>query len=155
VLLFVPAAVHGRLSARACRYTEHDGFSAVLEEIAGQIRPGDLVVADHFRWGTPLRLLHGIPVINGEMWWAPGDRRRMDKALEVLARWRSQGHSIRFLTSTTNSVGLYPSPVAPVRLDWTSGPWMDRDIIHSRRARSFERREKERVFQLYTWEQGR
>lgn len=150
-LLLGLLALHAGTAVRAWSFTEHDGLTRVLAEVAEQTAPEDIIVADHFRWGTPLRFLYGRTVINGELYLQDPDPRRMRKALDVLRRFARQGRTVRFLTSTEAGLGVFPAAPESVRLDWASPPWLDREIIHSARARRFETKQKARIFRLYTW----
>lgn len=152
-LLLLAAVLGGnaRGAWHAWRMTEYNGLSAVLAEAARRIGPGDVVVADHFRWGTPLCFLYDRQVVNGELFFADRHPDRMQNALRVLARMAREGHPVRFLTSTEAGLRIFPVPVAPARLDWESAPWTMRETVHSPRAIALEQREKSKRFRLYTW----
>lgn len=151
LLLAATLGSNARGAWRAWRLTEYDGLSVALTEAARHIGPADIVVADHFRWGTPLCFLHDKQVVNGELFFADRHPDRMRNALRVLARMAREGHPVRFLTSTETGLRIFPVPVEPVRLDWESTPWTMRETIHSPRATALEQREKSKRFRLYTW----
>jgi hypothetical protein len=151
LVCLLPLAWHGRSAAKAWSDTEHDGLTGLLAEVADRTKPGDIIVADHFRWGTPLRFLYDRTVINGELFLDPRKFGRMPQALQVLASLGAQGHRIRFLVSTEADIGVFPVTPSPVTLDWESPEWRDREVVHSPRARRVELKEKTRRFRLYTW----
>ena len=151
-ILAAPLALHGRASAVAWSATEHDGLTEVLAGAAEQTRPDDIIVADHFRWGTPLRFLFDRTVINGELYLDELQFGRMRDALEVLARAAADGRRIRFLVSTERGLDVFPVVPSPARLDWESPEWLDREVIQSPRARTVEVKQKPRRLRLYTWE---
>ena len=147
-------ALNARTAWAAWSRTEFNGASRAIAEIAAQVGPDDIVVADHFRWGTPLRFLHGRNVVNGELFHAAGGRARFAAALGTLERLRREGRRIRFLTSTEEKLAIYPVDVGPATADWTSEPFVFSEIAHHPRARGFTLREKEKVFTLFTWQSG-
>ncbi|HOW96857.1 MAG TPA: hypothetical protein P5567_06850 [Kiritimatiellia bacterium] len=151
-ILAVPLAAHGRAAATAWSATEHDGLTEVLAGAAERTRPDDIIVADHFRWGTPLRFLFDRTVINGELYLDTRRFSRMQDALQVLARLAAKGHRIRFLVSTERGLDVFPVVPSPTRLDWESSEWQDREVVQSPRARAVEVKQKPRRLRLYTWE---
>ncbi len=152
LLCLLPAAAHAREAWHAWSVTEHDGLTGVLAQVADRTAPGDLVVADHFRWGTPLRFLYGRTVINGELFLDTRFNARMPEALAVLRSMAAEGARVRFLVSTGQDLGVYPVNPGPARLDWSSPDWPDREIVHGPRARGVAAKERTRSFRLYTWE---
>lgn len=152
LLCLLPAAAHAREAWRAWSITEHDGLTGVLARVADRTAPGDLIVADHFRWGTPLRFLYGRTVINGELFLDTRFNARMAEALAVLRSMAAKGARVRFLVSTGQDLEVYPVNPGPARLDWSSPEWLDREIVHGPRARGVAAKERLRSFRLYTWE---
>ncbi len=144
-------AATGTRSWKAWSCTEFDGASAVLEKVAAQIEPNDIVVADQFRWGTPLRFIYGKRILNGELFHAEPGSDRMRRALAALDRLRGEGYRIRFLTSTADGMGVFPEPVEPVTRDWTAPPFLLRDLAHSSDKPGFRMRERTKEFGLFTW----
>ncbi len=141
-----------RQSRAAWSATEFNGASSMLAAIANQVGVNDVVVADHFRWGTPLRFIYGKSVVNGELYYAgQGDPVKMKQALDALRQLRASGKRIRFLTSTERELGVYPIPVAPVSKDWTGAPLTYREVAHHPRGSTFPMKEKTKVFNLFTW----
>jgi hypothetical protein len=108
-------------------------------------------VADHFRWATPLRFIYGKPVLSGEVFCGERDAGRMRRALSALQRLRDEGHRIRFLTSTSDRLSVFPERIIGVELDWTAPPFKLRDVAHSRDHTGFQMRERDKEFSLFTW----
>lgn len=136
----------------AVHATEYDGATAALAPVIAALGPRDVVVADHFWWGAPIRFLTHIPVINGELFWAAedeGDRQRL--AMRVLRRLHQEGWRIRLLTSTEQGLDLYPLPWTTARLDVEGGSWRARELLQHPRARRYQMRERLRRFRLFTW----
>lgn len=148
-LLGLALAGSARLSWHAVRGTEYDGLSAQLAEVAAQIGPRDLVIADHFKWGMPLLLLHGKHVLDGSKFYGENGAVVMADGLIALERMKGLGWRVRFLTSTGDGLEVYPRGIPGVHQVWTSSPLDVREIIHSARARDFVLREKHLVFRLY------
>ncbi len=136
---------------RAWTVTEYNGLSRRLSEIAERLAPGDIVVADHFVWGTPLRFIHGIPVVNGELYIEPVAQDKFERALTVLRRLHGEGRVIRFLTSTERGLGVYPVEMQRMELDWESAPYDYAIVAHGPATRDFRPRPRHKEFRLYTW----
>lgn len=136
---------------------EYVGISQHLGEVAEQIQPEDLVVADHFLWSTPLRLIHGKNVINGEVLWQedtsdlhhrPRDE-RFEKAMTVLRRFQAEGKTIRFLSSTDKLTNVYPGEI-PATQDWQGAPIDYTLIAHHNRTAGFKHHNRRKRFTLHT-----
>ncbi|MFH0878548.1 MAG: hypothetical protein V2A34_02435 [Lentisphaerota bacterium] len=140
-----------RQTAAAWKTTEYNGLSDVLANVAAQLGPEDVVVADHFLWATPLRIIYDRPMVNGELYLDPLMAPSLRKALNVLASWRKEGTRIFFLTSTDRGLDVFPTKIGPVSMVWTSGPFQEQIIRHHKNAGGFTLREKSRVFRLYAW----
>lgn len=151
LLAAAPAVLAAPTAMAACRATEFDGLTRSLAGAAVRIEPGDLVVADHFRWGTPLRLLFGAPIVNGELFWdRDGGAARWTNALPVLRRLQQQGRRVRVFAGTDEGLSLFPGVPADLKPDWTSGPWPCTEVMQHPRAKQFKTVEKVREFRLYT-----
>jgi hypothetical protein len=148
-VLGVVLAGTARLSWHALRGTEYDGLSVRLAEVAQQIGPRDLVVSDHFKWGTPLLLLHGKHVLDGSKFYGKGGAAVMEEGITALARLKGSGWRVLFLTSTSSGLEVYPRAIPDAVPVWSASPFTVKEIIHSARARDFELREKTVVFTLY------
>lgn len=144
VAIQVPAA------RTAWSATEYNGLDATLRAIASRIEPGDIVVADHFKWATPLKRIYEREVLNGEVWCSPprpDDLARAMIRLQYMASAR--GGRILVLTSTEKQLEVFPSGLPATRLLWTAPAWSYREVVHSARARVVEARAKEKVFRLH------
>lgn len=141
----------GQSSDRAWRYTEYNGVSAVLEDIAEQIGANDVVIADHPWWGTPLALMHGKKMLDGKRLWSDESGERMKTALRAFERMAKNETRIRFLTSTGDGIEIYPIDSTAVTLDWTSSEVTFQEVIQHPRADEFALRTKTKTFRLYTW----
>lgn len=138
-------------SWHAWNRTEYDGLSAALTEIAEQVGPEEIVVVDHPWWGTPLRFLHGVRILNARPFYARDEGPTMSAGLAALEHLRNEGANIRFLTSTERGLDVYPLDPGKVELDWTSETVNIDEIIHHKRMSDFKIKHKTRVFRLYTW----
>lgn len=134
----------------AWRHTEFDGVSARVQDVAGQLAPGDVVVTDHQWWAAPLWFLHQQQVLNGMVLWEERDESLREPACAALRELASKGHRIRFLTSTADGMSIFRVPLG-TRLDWSSEPFTFQEIQHHRSARGFAARTRTREFRLYTW----
>jgi hypothetical protein len=133
----------------AWRNTEYNGISKPLAEIASLVGERDVVVADHFQWGTPLMFVYGRQVLNGERIW----ERKNPDALPMLSQLKQQGFKIWFLASTEEGMNIFGfNPALPVNLKWTSTTIAYREIIHHRTSTDFPMRERTVQFRLYLWE---
>ena len=133
----------------AWRSTEYDGISEPLADIADQVSERDIVVADHFQWGTPLMFVYGRQVLNGERIWAQEN----PDALPLLERLKQQGFKIWFLASTDEGMDIFGfNPALAVKLKWTSTTIAYREIMHHRTSTDFPMREQTVQFRLYLWE---
>ncbi len=149
VLLTVLPAT--RQAYRAWSQTEYDGISGALAQIAGRLHPDDIVVADHFKWGTSLALIHGRHVLNGERLWAKRDEYVIARGVEALRRMASEGRRIRFVTSTKAGLTLYRWPMDGIEPDWQAPPITHTEFIHHPRANTYAQRTNQVHFAIYTW----
>lgn len=108
LLLLGALGISARQSWRAWSHTEYNGVSSVLARIADQIDERDIVVADHFWWGTPSPLYYGKQVLNGEPLWRYRDSGRMQIAMNHLAKQHRTGQKIWFLTSSPKRIDIFP-----------------------------------------------
>ena len=151
ILLTAGAVQAARLSRQAALATDFNGLSEIVAQIAEQLPPDAVVVADHFRWSTPLRMLHGVPVLNGEVLWADFDADRMGSAMQALERLQRAGWDVQFLTSTSEGLAPYRGMVEGARLRWESGP-VDLADVHDHPSQSgFRLQARTKEFRLYDW----
>jgi hypothetical protein len=158
VALLVMTGLSAPKAWDAVRVSEYAGLSPHLRAVAAQIGPRDLVVADHFLFSTPLRMITGKMVINGEVLWmeegadayhqAAADR--FAAALPVLERFRSAGWTIRFLSSTDKLLSVYPAALSVVQ-DWQGESFSYEVVAHHAKATRFKVKPRTKQFTLYTW----
>jgi len=149
-LLALPGLVlQAPLTREAWRSSEYDGTRLALQQVAAQVQAGDLVVADHFMWATPLALAHGVHVLNAE----PLLARRGDpaQARRFLASQAANGARVVFLASTASGLDEWPAFFRSARPFGDPVPLAYRERVQHRSNRSFECREKSRLLQLYAW----
>jgi len=152
LLLILLLSSAGR-SLQAWRSREYGGIAAALDEAAARVGSDDVLVADHFWWGTPLSLAYGRPVLNGERIW----RRRMEAgeaaeakiALGALERLREQGRRVLVLTSTAAGLGVFPDGAFESREIWRRPPLDVREMTHRRRPEGFAMRTRTFEFRLH------
>lgn len=138
------------LSYSAWNAAEHRGALRALEQLAVQLRPDDLVVADHFRWATPLALTMGFRALNAEPMLAGlGDAHAAARGLAESNR------RVILFTSTKRGLDAWPNPFRtarplqdPIRLE-------TRERIQHRSHRAFQTRARDYTLQLHEWEPPR
>ena len=138
-----------RTTARAVGCTEFNGLSNVLAQAARHIAPQDIVVADHFKWGTPLRFLYGCQVLNGEVLWEDAEAERRRAAFSILEKTRREGRRLLHFTSTADGLQVYHIPLPQAVEIWSSGPVEIRELHHHPEQRSFEPKTGRKLFRLY------
>jgi hypothetical protein len=151
VLLFVSVLMNGPLIRGAWKYTEYNGISVEIENAAAQIEPDDIVVADHPWWGTPLALIHGRQVLNGQHL-NPGRNGWGETALAgaaALKRLRSEGHTVKFLTSTEDKLSPYPFSADDFHLQWSSDTFQAKEVMHHPKNIDYKQRQREWTFRVY------
>ena len=131
---------------------DYAGITNLIEALTEKLEPGDVVVADDPRWGTPLFLGEGIDVLNGKHLWENRDADKRTAQLAVLKRLESTGRRIVWLTSTPMTIGLYPEDL-PVR-DTLLENWelSYQVIIHSQQANRYARNKITQPFGLFVVE---
>lgn len=140
-------------SVAACRVGDYRGLSELLLDLDAQLEPGDVVVADDPRWGTPLLLAHGRDVLDGKRLWESAEPGFQADYLRMLRRLqREEGRRVLWLTSTEAGLGVYPLDIGPVAPVFEDLPFSYRTVVHSARADHFEARDNPRVFGLYEWQ---
>lgn len=150
-----PALLLGVFIANAslCRHAwstpDYEGVSKQLNEVAKHIGDRDIVIADHFRWGTPLALAYGRNVINGERIWAGRDPVRVRHAVSLVQQHTGNNGNVYFLTSTPGALDVYLDAIPETEKVWSAKPWTTRRIEHHRNNRSFATREVAATFQLF------
>jgi hypothetical protein len=136
---------------RAWTSTDYHGSAAAIETLARELEPGDVVVADSPRWGTPLALAYDFSVLNGKRLWYKQDADGMAPGLATLGRLHHLGYRIRFLTSTEEGLGVFPGTVGKTRELWAGEPATFLLTTQSAGARDFVRSEVTHRFRIFTW----
>lgn len=154
LLLLVPAAIQSaRLSRAAFRVGDYAGFGQLVRSLEQRIGPGDVVVADDRRWGTPLLLAAGRDVVNGEFLWASEDPASQRNYVETLQRLRAAtGRRVLWLTSTDKQLGIYPVGLGEAGPPLAEIPYAYRTVIHSRRGDGFADEPHARTLRLFEWD---
>ena len=131
--------------AASCRL-KPDALNVALETLAAQLRPDDLVVADHFRWGTPLALAQGFTVLNAKPLLAGhGDAER---AATFLAQ---TGRRVVLFSSTSAGLAAWPAVFRDARPLHDAIPLEIRERIQHRSNRGFDTRARTAVLQAAEW----
>jgi hypothetical protein len=121
---------------------EYQGLSFLLRDVARNIPRDASVICDHFVWGTPLRMIHGVDVLDGD--WLR-ENKTINRGLAALT---GQG-DVYVLTSVPSGsewVDLV-SPTASLVKEW---PPFSYSVMKSHdRVRAFEAVGKSKVFRLY------
>lgn len=136
---------------RAWSATEYDGISVQLERIAGEFGPRDVILADRFCYGIPLRFIHGRAVLNGERLVELTGADRIRRAAGILKRLHDEGWRIRFLTSTTAGMDIFPFRLKALRTDFQSEPFTLSEVFHEAYVRDYAMRTLERQWMISTW----
>jgi len=137
-------------SLDAMRHTELQGLADVMSDIANQIGDEDVVIADHFRWGTPLTLIHGKRVLNGELLWTEPDETRTKHAFAAFRAWHDQGRRVVFVTSTPKGLAVFPGAVHGTAV-WSSGEVDLTELNHHRDQTGFSTRSRTKEFTVWEW----
>ncbi len=155
VLLIALVYINGARIKNAASSTQYEDASEILQMVAAQISDDEIIVVDHSWWGTPLTFIYGKQVLNGQYFF---ERRKsegketMSTALNALRRFREQGYTVKFLTSTrTAALDIYPIKVSPATLEWESEQLSLDEIKHSSRAYDYKQNKKKMKFRLFTF----
>ncbi|HMP77300.1 MAG TPA: hypothetical protein PKE12_13480 [Kiritimatiellia bacterium] len=134
-------------AARAAwRSTEYDGAAAALDALALHLHPDDLVVADHFRWGTPLALAQGFTVLSAEPLLAGnGDAER---AADFLAQ---SGRRVVLVSSSPAALDAWPETFRDARPLHDAIAMETQERIQHRSNRGFDTQPRRVVFQAAEW----
>ncbi len=156
LLLLAGALAQGAaISREAWAVGDYRGMTRLVDTLAGHIRPGDIVVADDPRWGTPLLLAVGRDVLNGKPLWETPDDVQREAFFAMLRRLQSvHPGRILWLTSTADGMGRYPFDHGPAVALLEGVPFAYPTVIHSSRGSHFAVRHNERVFGLHAWMPG-
>ncbi len=141
------------LSRDAAKLGDYRGITGLVDEILTHLEPGDVVVADDPRWGTPLFLSHQVDVINGKHIWEDKDPASRQDKIQELVRLESEGNRrILWLTSTSSAMGHYPDTY-PIRRIIIEKRFLTYPVvIHSPKADHFASKTLNKPFGLYELE---
>lgn len=142
--------VHATTIRAAWEHTDFNGVSDVLEQISAQVDAGDVIVADHPRWGTPLALLHGKNVLDGQPLWRLKKRAKRVAGLDALKRLSEEGLRVLFLTTSDKGVGIYRAGIKTEQHPWSLGPVDLQEVAQHPKAGRFVLHSRRRTFRLYT-----
>ena len=148
-LVATPLLWNAERSIFVLEHTEFNGLSSALDEMAAHIPVDDFIIADHFRWGTPLYYLHQRNVINGEVFWSVDDATRFQKAIDALNRIKTKEQAIWILTSTEKGLATFPTSPGPTKLITQLEPWTYQEYTHHSKLRDYRVQQKEKLFRLY------
>lgn len=132
--------------------TEYDGLSAELVEVADRIGDRDVVVVDQFKYGVPLRFLHGRHVLNGERFSDFSTIGEVEQAVRGLSALGRAGWTVRFLTVTPCGLASFPFQLRGARRDWVGAPLVLDEIEHSDRIADYALRHLPVRMELYSWD---
>jgi hypothetical protein len=147
VALLIPSLP---LARAAWRCAEFEGVSDVLADVAAHVPPHSLVVADHFRWATPLSLAHGRTSVNGERLWRHPERAATAATWSRLRELARADTPIYLFTSTADGAARLGPVTAGCMPLWREQVTY-REVAHHRRSRGFSLRERSKEFALYAW----
>jgi hypothetical protein len=135
---------------RAITHTEFEGLPEVLASVAAHFEPDDIVVADHYKWGTPLRFLFGTAVLNGAtLWERDSTPEKRAAAMAALNRAIDRGHRVLFLTSTEKGLACYKHEIPASPLLWDSGDVSITELKQDIRETGFTHRTRTKRFRIY------
>lgn len=138
-----------RLCKAAWLAPDHTGISKALSEVARHINASDIIISDHFRWGTPLALAYGKNVINGESIWRTKDVATIRRAITLVQEYAGNHHDVVFLTSTDEALGIYLGAIPQTDKVWSHEPWETGRIAHHKNSRDFPASAYAIRFQLF------
>lgn len=126
------------LIREAVQEREFVGLSRHLALLSHPIPPRAIVIADHFRWATPLAAFHGHTVLNGEALWKRTDPALTERVLDAL---REYHRPVVWMTGTRDGLAVFPrtEPWTAVELARPE-PLTFRETIHHPRNRGFSTR---------------
>lgn len=134
------------LACAAWRNTEYNGATRMLDTLNTSLSHDDLIVSDHFLWGTPLALAYGHAVLNAEQVLAgKGDA---DAAASLLAH---TGRRIILVNSTSDGLNRWPASFQRAQPLGTPIELETRTLIQHRSHRGYEMRDVRYTLQRFLW----
>ncbi len=140
---------HGDRVRDAWLNTEYDGLFNQLQQISAELNEDDVVLADHFLWGTPLAMVFQHQTLNGERLWARETGHRTSAALDFLRKQQAGGRRVLVLTSTERGMDIFPDALHDAQFIQEFRPYTYRTIAHHRNGTGFPFRERTSIFRLY------
>ena len=140
---------HGDRLRDAWNTTEYDGLFHALQAVSAKLDKDDLVLTDHFLWGTPLAMVFQHQTLNGERLWARESGRRTSAALDFLRNQQAGGRRVLVLTSTERGMAVFPDAFQDAQRIQDFPPYTYRTIAHHRNGTGFPARERTTMFRLY------
>ncbi len=137
--------------SQAWSRVEYGGMCEVMSNLASRIEPDDIVLADHFVWGTPLALIYDRQVMNGEPLWTDPSVERVADARALFDSWHQEGRRILLLTSTDQGSAIFPSMFHTARPIMEPLVYDLQIIAHHRNSTGFWVRQEQSKFVLSEW----
>ncbi|HCF94179.1 MAG TPA: hypothetical protein DEW46_03890 [Verrucomicrobia bacterium] len=137
---------------RGLQARDYNGLPQAIAEVAANIPATDppaIILADHFAWGTPLAMIHGQNVLNGERIWQ--SETLCSQGFDALSRIHATGRPILFFTSTEAGHSVYPTPHGEFTLLYDSGTVVIQQVLHRPEFTDFKSVAKPKRFRLYRW----
>lgn len=125
-----------------------------LQEVASRVSPGDILVADHPWWATPMSMTFNLNTLNARGFYSSKDPEYMKQGMKALERLHREGWTIRFFTSTKSGLDVFPLELSSAQPDWEGEVFSRKELVHSKRADKFAYGEREHQFRLFTWKPG-
>jgi hypothetical protein len=139
ILLLLAGWMQRERLTEVVREREYLGLNDTLVQVAEAVPDGALVVADHFKWATPLAALHGLTVLNGEALWKKKDPELTHTVIDTLRR--NHSNPLVWMTGTDDGLAVYPGlETVDAELLLAMDPVSFRVTIHHPRNRGFSSR---------------
>lgn len=137
---------------RALQNTEYNGLWNELRDLADHIDSSTLVVADHFWYATPLAIIFGKQVLNGERIHCRRGRHNFEKAMDALRQTAQSGRKVVFLTSTNKGTDIYPGKTTTGQIEYKSQPKKFSVVAHHPKLNDYVSKSINTVFSIYRFE---
>jgi len=147
LILTLPA---GKGVAAAWRAVEFPGISVELDRVAAELGPTAGVIADHFRWATPLALAYGLPVLDGGRLLRDGTATEWQLLEDRLRAMERPGRPIYLLDTGGAGEGWARLSGRRKRV-WASEVFPVIDLHHHASNRDFPMRTNSAQMVLYEW----
>lgn len=134
------------LARAAWRNTEYNGMRGAMDTVAASLDQNDLVITDHFLWGTPLALAYGRTVLSAEALLT--GRADAAQAARMLA---GTGKRVVLVSSDEKGLARWPDEFKSAQPLIEPFELHTRTIIQHRSHRMFDTRDRAFTFQTYVW----